>query len=237
MARKFALLLMILLAASFMACRGSNDAAITTEVKAKITDDEMLDATNIDVDTKEGIVTLEGTITRPDQETHAIQIARTVPNVKDVVSRLQVEPQVGTTNLDEKTEQAAENTGEKLEDTAEKTGEKIADTAEKTGDKIEETAEKAGDKIGELADKTEDKADNLNVGEAVDDASTTAKVKLALAKDEQVAAYRIDVDTNNGVVTLTGNVKSKAEANRAIQVAESIKGVKKVNSDLKVGAY
>jgi hyperosmotically inducible protein len=76
----------------------------------------------------------------------------------------------------------------------------------------------------------------LNVGEAVDDASTTAKVKLALAKDDQVAAYRIDVDTNNGVVTLTGNVKSRAEANRAIQVAESIKGVKRVNSDLKVGS-
>lgn len=236
MARKFALLVMILLAASFMACRGSNDAAITTEVKAKITDDEILDATNIDVDTKEGIVTLEGTITRADQESHAIQIARSVPNVKDVVSKLQVEPQVGSTNLDEKAEETARNTGEKLEETAEKTGEKLEETAKKTGDKIEDAAEKAGDKIGELADKTEDKVDNLNVGEAVDDASTTAKVKLALAEDDQVAAYRIDVDTNNGVVTLSGTVKSKAEANRAVQLAESVKGVKKVNSDLKVGS-
>jgi hyperosmotically inducible protein len=236
MARKFALFVLILLAASFMACKGSNDAAITTEVKAKITDDEMLDATNINVDTKEGVVTLEGTITRTDQEAHAIQIARSVPNVKDVVSRLQVEPQVGSTDLDEKMEKTAENTGEKLEETAEKTGEKLEETAEKTGEKIEDTAEKAGEKIGDLADKTEDKVDNLNVGEAVDDASTTAKVKLALSKDDQVAAYRIDVDTNNGVVTLTGSVKSKAEANRAVQVAGSIAGVKKVNSDLKVGS-
>jgi hyperosmotically inducible periplasmic protein len=236
MARKFALFVMILLAASFMACRGSNDAAITTEVKAKITDDEMLDATNIDVDTKDGIVTLEGKITRSDQESHAIQIARSVPNVKDVVSRLQVEPQVGSTNLDEKMEETAENTGEKLEETAEKTGEKIEDTAQRTGEKIEDTAEKAGEKIGDIADKTEDKVDDLKVGEAVDDASTTAKVKLALAKDDQVAAYRIDVDTNNGVVTLTGNVKSPAEADRAVKVAQSIEGVKKVNSDLKVGS-
>jgi hyperosmotically inducible protein len=225
MARKFALFVMILLAASFIACRGSNDAAITTEVKAKITDDELLDATNIDVDTKEGIVTLKGTVTRTDQEQQAIQIARTVPNVKDVVSQLQIEPQVGSTDLDEKAEETAEGTGEKLEE-----------TAENTGEKIEETAEKAGDKIGDLADKTKDKVDDMNVGEAVDDASTTAKVKLALAKDDQVAAYRIDVDTNNGVVTLTGNVKSRAEANRAVQVAESIKGVKRVNSDLKVGS-
>lgn len=225
MARKFALFIMIFIAASFVACSANNDARITTEVKAKITDDELLDATNIDVDTQNGIVTLEGKVIRTDQEQHAIQIARSVPNVKDVVSRLQVEPQVGSTDLDEKTEELAENTGEKLED-----------AAEKTGDKIEDTAEKAGEKIGDLADKTEDKVDDLNVGEAVDDASTTAKVKLALAKDDQVAAYRIDVDTNNGIVTLTGNVKSPAEADRAVKVAQSIEGVKKVNSDLKVGS-
>ncbi|MCI0411202.1 BON domain-containing protein [bacterium] len=221
MARKFALLVMIFLAVSFMACSASNDARITTEVKAKITDDEILDATDISVDTKEGVVTLEGKITQQDQEAHAIQLARSVPQVKDVVSRLQVEPQIGSTNLDEKMEETAENAGKKLEETAEKTGEKI---------------DGAGEKIAETADKAEDKIDDVNVGEMVDDASTTAKVKLALAKDDQVAAYRIDVDTKNGVVTLTGKVKNAAEAAQAVKVAESIEGVKKVNSDLVVGS-
>jgi len=225
MARKFALLVMIIFAASFVACSANNDARITTEVKTKITDDEILDSTDIAVDTKDGVVTLEGKVIRKDQESHAIEIARTVPNVKDVVSRLQIEPQVGSTNLDEKMENTAETTGEKLEE-----------TAEKTGEKLEEIAEKTGEKIADTADKAEDKVDDLKIGEAVDDASTTAKVKLALAKDDQVAAYRIDVDTKNGVVTLTGKVKSPAEAAQAVRVAESIQGVKKVNSGLVVGS-
>jgi hyperosmotically inducible periplasmic protein len=244
MARKFALLIMIFLAASFLACKATDDARITTEVKTKITDDEMLDASDINVDTKGGVVTLEGKVLGKDQEAQAIQLARSVPNVKDVVSRLQIEPQVGSTDPDEKLEETAEKTGEKLEETgekigetAEKTGEKLEETAEKTGEKLEETAEKTGEKIEETADKAKDKMEDVNIGGAVDDASTTAKVKMALAKDDTVAAYKIDVDTKNGVVTLTGKVKSSTEAEQAVKVAESIEGVKKVNSVLKVEPY
>ena len=69
-------------------------------------------------------------------------------------------------------------------------------------------------------------------GNIIDDASITAKVKLALAKDPQVSALHIDVDTNAQVVTLTGDVKSDNEAAKAIQIAQAIEGVKKVTSVL-----
>jgi osmotically-inducible protein OsmY len=71
-------------------------------------------------------------------------------------------------------------------------------------------------------------------GNVIDDASITAKVKLALAKDPQVSALHIDVDTNAQVVTLTGDVKSDNEAAKAIQIAQAIEGVKKVTSVLTV---
>jgi len=71
-------------------------------------------------------------------------------------------------------------------------------------------------------------------GNIIDDASITAKVKLALAKDPQVSALHIDVDTNAQVVTLTGDVKSDNEAAKAIQIAQAIEGVKKVTSVLTV---
>jgi hyperosmotically inducible protein len=42
------------------------------------------------------------------------------------------------------------------------------------------------------------------------------------------------VETTNGVVHLTGDVKSKAEADKAIEIAKKVDGVKKVKSDLVV---
>ena len=46
----------------------------------------------------------------------------------------------------------------------------------------------------------------------------------------------IDVDTKNGVVTLTGTVESQAEADKAVSVAKGIRGVTNVKSKLKVGS-
>ena len=67
---------------------------------------------------------------------------------------------------------------------------------------------------------------------AVDDASVTAKVKTTLLADNQVGGMKIDVDTNNGVVTLNGNVTSPAEKARAEQLAQSVDGVRSVKNNL-----
>ena len=45
---------------------------------------------------------------------------------------------------------------------------------------------------------------------------------------------RIDVDTDNGMVTLNGNVASRAEADRAMMIARNTDGVKGVHDNLKV---
>jgi len=73
------------------------------------------------------------------------------------------------------------------------------------------------------------------VGETVDDATITAKVKTALLNDPQVGGLKIDVDTTKGVVTMSGMVKSPAEAERAVQLARQQGGVKDVKSTLQVG--
>ena len=74
------------------------------------------------------------------------------------------------------------------------------------------------------------------MGETVTDAWITTKVKTDLLATADVAGSSIDVDTQNGVVTLNGTVKSKAEAEKAVSVAKGIKGVHKVTSKLKVSA-
>ena len=73
------------------------------------------------------------------------------------------------------------------------------------------------------------------VGETIDDATITAKVKTALLNDPQVGGLKIDVDTTKGVVTMSGIVKTPAEAERAVQLARQQGGVKDVKSTLQVG--
>jgi hyperosmotically inducible protein len=72
------------------------------------------------------------------------------------------------------------------------------------------------------------------VGETVDDATITTRVKTALINAPDVAALSIDVDTFKGVVTLSGRVKTQDEATRAMGVARGIDGVKDVKSALQV---
>ena len=69
-----------------------------------------------------------------------------------------------------------------------------------------------------------------SVGEVVSDTFITGKVKASLAADAQVSALAINVDTANGVVSLTGVVNSEQERQQAIQLAQGINGVKRVEA-------
>ena len=73
-----------------------------------------------------------------------------------------------------------------------------------------------------------------SVGETVDDATITARVKTALLNDPATGGLRIDVDTFKGVVTLSGGVKSAAERDKAIAIARKTPGVVDVKSTLQI---
>lgn len=75
------------------------------------------------------------------------------------------------------------------------------------------------------------------VGETIDDATITTRVKTAFINDPVVGALRIDVDTFKGVVTLSGRVKSKEEETKAIALARQIKGVSEVKSTLQIEQF
>ena len=77
-------------------------------------------------------------------------------------------------------------------------------------------------------------ATHRSTGRYVDDAAITASVKTKLIGDEQVKARDINVETYKGVVSLSGFVESKAEANEAVALAQEVDGVKSVKDDLHV---
>ena len=65
-----------------------DDASITTGVKTRFINDKQVDALDINVDTYEGVVTLNGSVPIKRVESRAIQIARGVKSVKGVRSKL-----------------------------------------------------------------------------------------------------------------------------------------------------
>ena len=68
----------------------------------------------------------------------------------------------------------------------------------------------------------------------VQDAAITASVKMALAVKRGVPATEIKVDTDQGVVTLRGQVESQAERQLAVMVARNVGGVRDVVNDIMV---
>ena len=70
--------------------------------------------------------------------------------------------------------------------------------------------------------------------EAVGSAALTSKIKAKMALDDLVKAADIDVDTDGGVVTLTGDVGSVEEWRRALRIARETAGVTRVEDRLRV---
>jgi hyperosmotically inducible protein len=68
----------------------------------------------------------------------------------------------------------------------------------------------------------------------VGDAGITASIKTKMLADSTVGGLKINVDTTNGVVSLTGDVKSAAEKRRAVAIARETDGVKSVNDKLEI---
>ena len=141
----------------------------------------------------------------------------------------------------------AENATERAVARADNATDRAAVAAGSAAQRAENAAERAGDKTERMADtaaaKTERAGDTIaaktrNVAaetkENVADAVITTKIKADLFAEPQLKALAIDVDTENGVVNLSGFVASKAEADKAVRLAKGVKGVTKVKNSLKV---
>jgi len=77
-------------------------------------------------------------------------------------------------------------------------------------------------------------ADGKDSGKADD--KLTSMVLTGLKADKELNPLRIDVDTHEGVVTLSGSVPTAAAKARASEVAQNVKDVKSVNNQLTVSA-
>lgn len=113
--------------------------------------------------------------------------------------------------------------GQRLDSTVEKT--------EQAAAKAQAKAEAAAQQLGADAQKAADA-----VVATVDDATITAQIAAGLAKDAELSALKINVDTKAGAVTLSGPAASLAAKERASSIAKAVPGVRDVNNQLTVTA-
>lgn len=78
--------------------------------------------------------------------------------------------------------------------------------------------------------------DERSVGRMWDDSAITTKINAELVKDPVTKARKIDVDTLQGEVILSGVVESEEASKRAVEIAKKVPGVKTVKNDLQVGS-
>lgn len=98
-------------------------------------------------------------------------------------------------------------------------------TTKNTGTAIKEGSTAAAKQVGEVGE---------DAGNKVQDASITSAIKMKFANDELVSASKINVDTVQGHVTLTGTVDSQKALDRAMELGRSVNAVKSVHSNLTI---
>jgi osmotically-inducible protein OsmY len=131
---------------------------------------------------------------------------------------------------------ALERAGEKTRAAAATAVDKTKEAARNVADKTKQLTAGAAARTEHAADKTERATERAGskTATAMSDSAITAKVKAGLAAEPDLSALAIKVETEKGVVSLSGFVESKAEAERAEKLAKGVEGVTRVKSAIKV---
>ena len=205
-----------LAAPAFAQAGAIKDGWLVMKIHSDLVDEDVLSGSNIDVDVKNGVVTLQGTVPSEAGRVRAIAEARKTEGVKNVIDQLRIAPAMHDNGK-------MDHAQDKMAKTADKAGDKMAKTADKAEDKMD----KAGDKTASAAKKT---------GRAIDDGWIKSKIYAQYLADWNTVLNDsdIDVDVKNNMVTLNGTVKSAAAKAKAVSIAKATDGVKGVTDNLHV---
>lgn len=122
--------------------------------------------------------------------------------------------------------------GQKLDSAVSKTEQAARDAKANTETSMNNAGTATKDAI-QKAEVTGAKS-TQSMSASVDDIAITASVSAGLAKDAELSAIKIDVDTKGRIVTLNGPAPSAAARDRATTIAKGIKGVSSVDNKLVV---
>lgn len=100
------------------------------------------------------------------------------------------------------------------------------------GERLDNTTSEARQDTAQAGNYAEQKTEQA--GQAIDDAAITTTIKAKLVADDELKAIDINVDTAQGVVTLTGAAPSPTAVERATVIARGVDGVTDVKNQLTI---
>jgi osmotically-inducible protein OsmY len=223
------------------------DSRIESSAAASYTFKTTLKDDSITTDSKDGVVTLTGTVAKASDKSLAEDTVASLPGVISVDNQLVVSGEqpaehsdtwigmkVKTALLFHRNVSAIGTTVNVKDGVVILTGE-ANNLAQK-----ELTTEYAKDidnvkaVVNDMTIAKIPAAPDATVGDKIDDASITAEVKSSLMSDSATSAIHTGVSTTDGVVTLTGIAKNDAEKSLATKLATDINGVTSVINNMTI---
>jgi osmotically-inducible protein OsmY len=203
---------------------------------------------SIKTDSKDGVVTLTGTVAEASHKSLAQDTVESLPGVKSVDNRLKVKGESPAEHSDTwismKVKSALlfhRNVSASGTDVYVKDG-VVSLRGEASSLAKELTTEYAKDidNVKEVKNEmTIAKAPAIpseTIGEKIDDASITAEVKSSLLSHRSTSVLKTSVETTDGVVTLTGIAKNDAEKSLVTKLVTDINGVTSVINNMTIAA-
>jgi osmotically-inducible protein OsmY len=246
LSKMFTVLTAVVLLAGVSLFASETDSRIESSAKDSYVFKTYLKDDSVSASSKDGVVTLKGTVNEESHKSLAQDTVENLPGVKKVDNQLVFKGKDLAKNSDGwvalKVKTAllfhsnvrATKTDINVRDGIVTLSGEAASQAQK-----ELTAEYAADIEGVKNvknDMTVAKDPNAEptLSDKIDDASITAQVKMALLTHHSTSAIKTSVKTNNGVVTLKGKAKNDAEKALVGKLTKNIKGVKDVENKMTV---
>jgi hyperosmotically inducible periplasmic protein len=238
---------LVLLVISVPVHASKTDDRIESSAKKSYVFKTYLKGDDIKVQSKDGVVTLTGTVSEESHKSLAQETVADLQGVKSVENRLEVKGEhpaeksdawistkVKTTLLFHRSVSAMTEVNTKdgivtLKGDADNQAQKDLTTEyARDVDGVKDVKNEMT--VSKTPKKTKDTA-----GEKVDDASITAQVKLSLLFHRSTSALSTKVKTKNGVVTLSGKAGNAAEKDLVTKLVNDVKGVKSVKNQMTIG--
>jgi len=236
-----------LLAISMPVYASKMDDGIESSAKKSYVFKTYLKGDDIKIQSKDGVVTLTGSVSEESHKSLAQETVANLPGVKSVNNRLEVKGERPAENSDTWVHMKVKtallyhrnvsgfNTEVNVKDGIVTLRGEAANQAQKNlTSEYAKDVEGVKDVKNEMTvAKTSVKRDKT-VGEEIDDASITGLAKMTLLYHRSTSALNTSVTTKNGVVTLSGKAKNAAEKDLATKYVNDVNGVKSVKNQMTI---
>ncbi len=227
--------------ASQMDDRIESSAKESYVFKTYLKDDKII------IQSKEGVVTLTGTVSDEAHKSLAQETVANLPGVKSVDNRLEIKGErpaensdlwlkakVKTVLLFNRNVSAARTEVDVKDGIVTLQGDAENEAQKELTTEYVKDVEGVKDVKNEMTVSKTSKKTVDTLGEKIDDASITAQVKLTLLTHRSTSALNTKVTTNAGVVTLGGKAKNAAEKDLVAKLVADVKGVKDIKNEMTI---